>query len=102
MIIFVNARPVDSRTLNYALIESYHESLTAVATTAGGTYNITGKVINLIPLRNRRTTPEGEQLMTRISEGMTEWTCDVVDRPGYGLSEYLDQIIDGQPVGIEG
>ncbi|MEY4087837.1 MAG: hypothetical protein RJB55_108, partial [Verrucomicrobiota bacterium] len=27
MIMFVNARPVDSRTLNYALIESYHEAL---------------------------------------------------------------------------
>jgi DNA mismatch repair protein MutL len=27
MITFVNHRPVDSRTLNYALIESYHESL---------------------------------------------------------------------------
>ncbi len=27
MIVFVNARPVDSRTLNYALIESYNESL---------------------------------------------------------------------------
>jgi len=26
-IVFVNARPVDSRTLNYALLESYHESL---------------------------------------------------------------------------
>ncbi|MSU70331.1 MAG: DNA mismatch repair endonuclease MutL [Opitutaceae bacterium] len=27
MVTFVNGRPVDSRTLNYALIESYHESL---------------------------------------------------------------------------
>ena len=27
MIVFVNARPVDSKTLNYALMESYHESL---------------------------------------------------------------------------
>ncbi len=27
MIVFINQRPVDSRTLNYALIESYHESL---------------------------------------------------------------------------
>jgi DNA mismatch repair protein MutL len=27
MIVFVNQRPVDSRTLNYALIESYHESV---------------------------------------------------------------------------
>ncbi len=56
-----------------------------------------GKVLNLIPLRNRRETPEGEQLVTRISEGMTEWSCD--GRTGYGLSEYLDQIIDGRPVG---
>ncbi len=28
MITFINQRPVDSRALNYALIESYHESLT--------------------------------------------------------------------------
>ncbi len=82
--------------------DSYHTSLRATATTSKGTYNITGKVINLIPLRNRRTTPDGEQLMTRISEGMTEWTADFVDHPGYGLSEYLDQIIDGQPVGVDG
>ncbi len=27
MVTFINQRPVDSRTLNYALIESYHESL---------------------------------------------------------------------------
>ena len=30
---------------------------------------------------------------------MTEWTLDD-GRIGYGLSEYLDQIIDGAPVGI--
>ena len=57
------------------------------------TYEITGSVLNLIPLRNRRTTPEGEQLVTRISEGMTEWHWN--GRSGYGLSEYLDQIVDG-------
>ena len=50
--------------------------------------------------RNRRTSPEGEQLVTRISEGMTEWRSD--GRVGSGLSEYLDQIIDGVPVGIAG
>jgi hypothetical protein len=75
----------------------YHRSLRATAHTDEGSYEITGKVMNLIPLRNRRTTPEGEKLMTRISEGMTEWQCD--GRTGYGLSEYLDQIIDGKPVG---
>ncbi len=82
--------------------DSYHRSLEATATTAEGTYAISGTVLNLIPLRNRRTTPDGEKLVTRISEGMTEWRCDAVDHPGYGLSEYLDQMIDGQPVGLEG
>ena len=38
----------------------------------------------------------GDMLVTRISEGMTEWTLDD-GRTGYGLSEYLDQIIDGAP-----
>jgi hypothetical protein len=77
--------------------DQYHRSLRATATTAQGTYEISGKVLNLIPLRNRRTTPEGDELVTRISEGMTEWSCD--GRTGYGLSEYLDQMIDGQPIG---
>ena len=56
-------------------------------------------MLDLIPLRNRRPTPNGDMLVTRISEGMTEWTLDD-GRKGYGLSEYLDQIIDGNPVGI--
>ena len=55
--------------------------------------------MNLIPLRNRRQTPDGEMLVTRISEGMTEWT-PADGRTGYGLSEYLDQIVDGEPVGL--
>jgi hypothetical protein len=77
--------------------DRYHSSLRATATTASGEYEITGRVLNLIPLRNRRATPDGEQLVTRISEGMTEWSCNGLT--GYGLSEYLDQIVDGVPVG---
>jgi hypothetical protein len=77
--------------------DRYHTELRAIATTGNDNYEITGRVLNLIPLRNRRTTPEGEQLVTRISEGMTEWSCNGMT--GYGLSEYLDQMIDGQPVG---
>jgi len=61
-------------------------------------YRVTGKVMSLIPLRNRRKTPDGEELLTRITEGMTEYTCD--GQVGYGLSEYLDQIVDGEPVGM--
>ncbi len=75
----------------------YHQSLRATATTKHDTYEIEGKVLNLIPLRNRRTTPDGEKLVTRISEGLTEWKMR--KRTGFGLSEYLDQIIDDKPVG---
>lgn len=62
-----------------------------------------GTVLNMIPLRNRRTTDSGDLLVTRISEGMTEWKMTAGDSAGaigYGMSEYLDQIIDGMPVGI--
>jgi len=57
-------------------------------------WTMRGEVLNLIPLRNRR-----EGLVTRISEGLTEWTL-ADGRVAHGLSEYLDQIVDGQPVGI--
>ena len=57
-----------------------------------------GRVLSLVPLRNRRRTPDGEQLFTRIGEGLTEWTLDD-GTVGYGLSEYLDQIVDGTPTG---
>jgi len=51
----------------------------------GETLEVEGRVLSLIPLRNRR---DGGR--TRISEGMTRWTCG--GRTGYGLSEYLDQL----------
>jgi hypothetical protein len=46
---------------------------------------ITGKVLSMIPLRNRRAGA-----ITRIAEGMTEWRWG--DKVGYGLSEYLDHL----------
>ncbi|MEI8241093.1 MAG: hypothetical protein WCI22_16905, partial [Actinomycetota bacterium] len=47
--------------------------------------------------------PRWHWLMTRISEGMTRWTVEsgpFEGQHGYGLSEYLDQIVDGSPVGL--
>ncbi|MEM8902992.1 MAG: hypothetical protein AAGA17_11060 [Actinomycetota bacterium] len=80
--------------------ERYHSQVEATLTARDGqAWSARGEVLRLLPLRNRRTTPEGEQLLTRISEGMTRW--ELPDgRVGYGLSEYLDQIIDDQPVGL--
>ena len=69
--------------------------LRARTTASSREWKISGEVLNLIPLRNRR-----DGLVTRISEGLTQWTLDD-GRVGYGLSEYLDQILDDQPVGID-
>jgi hypothetical protein len=81
--------------------ENYcQKSLKAWAKTAEREYEVEGKVLSLIPLRNRRKTPDGAELETRITEGMTEYRCE--GRVGYGMSEYLDQIVDGRPVGTDG
>jgi len=62
-------------------------------------YTVSGKSLSLIPLRNRRKLPDGDFLNTRITEAMSEFHCD--GQQGYGMSEYLDQMVDGKPVGIE-
>jgi hypothetical protein len=63
-----------------------------VVTTDDHVYEVEGDVWSTIPLRNAR-----EGMLTRITEGMTRWSCG--DLRGAGLSEYLDQVVDGTPVG---
>lgn len=75
----------------------YQTALRARVRTDERDYRLEGRVLSLIPLRNRRKAPDGRLLHTRITEGMTEYRCD--GRVGYGMSEYLDQIEDGRPVG---
>src|SRR6202034_3821120 len=77
----------------------YHRSIEAELVSATRTWVVRGSVLRLIPLRNRRRDPDGAELVTRISEGLTRWTLDD-GRTGYGLSEYLDQIVGGTPVGL--
>ena len=57
---------------------------------------VTGKVLNVAPLRNRRTI-DGEVMSSRIAEAFTEFEWD--GRRGYGMTEYVEQLIDGQPAG---
>jgi hypothetical protein len=85
--------------------EAYHDRIAGVlrSSRSDREWRFTGEVVDLIPLRNRRQDPDGNWLMTRISEGMTKWTLESAadeGRVGYGMSEYLDQIVDGAPVGL--
>jgi hypothetical protein len=74
--------------------DAYHHEVTLRLRSGEREWRATGRVENLIPLRNRR-----DGRTTRISEGLTEWTLDD-GRIGHGLSEYLDQIVDDAPVGL--
>jgi hypothetical protein len=77
----------------------YHRGIRAQLVVDDRTWTVAGEVLSLIPLRNRRRDDEGNELITRISEGLTRWTLED-GRVGYGLSEYLDQIVEGVPVGL--
>ena len=57
--------------------DTYHRGDLAPSLRSGDKeWKVTGKVLDLIPLRNRRPDPDGNMLVTRISEGMTEWTLE--------------------------
>ena len=86
--------------------EHYHDRIEGVlrSSRSDREWRFSGEAIDLIPLRNRRQTPDGEWLQTRISEAYTRWTVrsgEFEGRVGYGMSEYLDQIVDGDPVGLD-
>jgi len=78
--------------------DGYQTAMTCWARTDDDEYEVNGEVISLIPLRNRRTSDDGTQLHTRITEAMTRFECR--GQRGIGMSEYLDQLVDGHPVGV--
>ena len=85
--------------------DAYHDQIEATlkSSRSDREWRVRGEAISLIPLRNRRQAPDGEWLQTRISEAYTQWTVESGEfegRVGFGMSEYLDQIVDGSPVGL--
>lgn len=70
--------------------DQYQTGMRCTVETDERTYEVTGTVLSLIPLRNRRKTPDGETVATRITEAMTRYECD--GHRGIGMSEYLDQV----------
>jgi len=82
----LNVRKVEIDT-EFTGEQKLHDRIKATVHTEGSDQPaiITGKVLSMIPLRNRRAG-----MVTRIAEGMTEWRWG--DKVGYGLSEYLDHL----------
>ncbi|MCB0976909.1 MAG: hypothetical protein KDB02_05570, partial [Acidimicrobiales bacterium] len=70
--------------------DQYQTGMRCTVVTDERTYEVTGEVLSLIPLRHRRTTADGEVVATRITEAMTRFRCD--GHIGIGMSEYLDPL----------
>ena len=64
--------------------------------TARRAVRMDGEVTSLVPLRNRRTVA-GREMQSRIAEGYTRWQW--ADRVGFGITEYIEVLEDGVPVG---
>jgi|SRR5581483_3047644 len=71
----------------FAGAERLHERVIATLhpIDGGQPERIEGRVLRMVPLRNRRAG-----VTTRIAEGLTEWRWG--ERVGYGWSEYLDHV----------
>jgi len=79
--------------------DGYQQRIHFTAEALGREFDVRGEVLSLIPLRNRRQRPDGSWLHTRITEGMTAFTCN--GEAALGMTEYLDQIVDGRPLGMD-
>ncbi len=64
--------------------------------TARRAVRMEGELLTLAPLRNHRKI-DGRTLESRIAEGLTLWRWD--GREGMGITEYIELLEDGEPVG---
>ncbi len=67
------------------------------AETAKRKARITAEILTLAPLRNRRKTEDGETLVSRIAEGFSRFSWN--GQQGYGMSEYIERLEGGEPIG---
>jgi hypothetical protein len=79
--------------------QCYPSQIVARITSTAGQHELRGTVVLDAPLRNRRKHPDGTETVSRIVESLTQWTFD--GRTAWGLSEYLDKMVDGVPAGME-
>jgi hypothetical protein len=78
--------------------DSVHHGLDLTLKDGDQTWHARGTVVSLVVRRDDSTEDEGGGTR-RISAGLTEWRLDD-GQIGYGISEYVDRIIDGKPAGL--
>jgi hypothetical protein len=80
-------------------VESQPNSVIVALTAAQRCWVFRGEVDAIVPLRHRRRGDDSALNATRIAEAATVWTAE--DGTSlHGMAEYLDQVHDGQPVGL--
>jgi hypothetical protein len=80
-------------------VDSQPQSVTVALAAAQRRWVFRGEVDAVVPLRHRRRDDDGARNATRIAEAATVWTAED-GTTLYGMSEYLDQVHDGLPVGL--
>lgn len=80
-------------------VESQPHSVTVALAAAQRRWVFRGEVDAIVPLRHRRRDDTSALNATRIAEAATLWTAED-GTTLHGMSEYLDQVRDGQPVGL--
>jgi hypothetical protein len=80
-------------------VASQPRSVTVALAAAQRRWVFRGEVDAVVPLRHRRRDDDGALNATRIAEAATVWTAED-GTTLHGMSEYLDQVHDGRPVGL--
>lgn len=62
-------------------------------------WHATGTPQDWVPLRHRQPGPDGNEATLRIVKSPTVWTID--GRPGAGMCEYHDLMVDGVPIALD-
>lgn len=89
--------PVLDASLNAEWGEDhYHRSFVVQLRTAERTYALHARVRALLPLRHRSPPGCDPDTYTRITEALTEYSCE--GRTVIGMSEFCDPMSDGAPV----
>jgi hypothetical protein len=76
----------------------YPRGVTAWVTTARHTYEVRGRILATVPLRHKRAGATDWSTYTRITESMSEYTCE--GRTTLGMTEYCDVMNDGVPISV--